>query len=173
MNQRFFTSCLRVFLCGLILFIAGCGGAKKPDGMPALHKTTLTFTQGGTPLAEATVALVPLEGAMTWPAGGVTDNNGVLRVKTQGQFEGAPAGNYKITVSKTETEGTAETGESSDEANVRPVAVSSNVKSYYLVDKKYRNAKDSDLTLEVKAGTNTETFDLGPAVRELIPVFRD
>jgi len=169
MNQRFFIS----FLIVLVLFIAGCGGVKKPDGMPTLYKTTLTFTQDGTPLAEATVTLVPVEGAVTWSAGGMTDSNGVLKVKTQTQFDGAPAGNYKITVSKTETEGKAEMVESSDAANVRPVAATGNVKTYYLVDKKYRTAKDSSLTLEVKSGKNEETFDLGPAVRELIPVYNN
>jgi len=163
MNQRFFI----FYLCGLVLLTAGCGGVKKPNGMPALHKTTLTFTQGGAPLSEATVSLVPLEGAVTWPAGGVTDNNGVLRVKTMAQFDGAPAGNYKITVSKTEMENTGETTKSSDGDEI------SVFKSYNLVDKKYRNANSSDLTLEVKSGANTETFDLGPAVRELIPVYRD
>ena len=168
MNQRFFIS----FLCGLILFIAGCGGETKPPGMPALHKTTLTFTQEGTPLADAVVTLVPQDAANSqWPSGGTTNDKGVLQVRTMAKFNGAPAGTFKITVSKTESEGTA-TSTSSDEGGGRPVAAGG-LKMYHLVDKKYQLATSSDLTLEVKSGTNTETFDLGPAIRELIPVYRD
>lgn len=156
--------------CVLILFVAGCG-QKLPDGMPPLHPTTLTFTQGGAPLADAGVTLTALEAANSqWSLGGTTDSKGVLRVQTQG-FNGAPAGNYKVVVSKTETEGTAEVVEITN--HDAPPPTTNNTKSFYLVDKKYRSAGTTDLTLEVKAGKNAETYDLGVAVREEIPVYRD
>ncbi|MCL2348997.1 MAG: hypothetical protein FWC50_12160 [Planctomycetaceae bacterium] len=166
MNQRLFI----LFLCIAGLFVAGCGGEKKPDGMPTLHKATLTFTQGGTPLADATITLTPQDAAnVRWPAGGTTDSQGVLHVKTMAQYDGAPAGKYKIIVSKTETEGAAAPTESSDAAGARPAV--STQKMYNLIEKDYRFADTTPLTVEIKAGKNEETLEAGKAVRELIPVY--
>ena len=160
-----------MFSCTLLLCAAGCGGDSKPDGMPALHSTTLTFTQGGVPLAGASVTLTPQDAANAqWPLGGATDNRGVLTVQTQG-FRGAPAGLYKISVTKTETEDTGTATESSDLGGAP--AVSGGSKTFHLVDPKFRSAATTELTLEVKPGRNTETFDLGPAVREEVPIHRD
>ena len=162
-----------LLLCALILSTIGCGGTEKPDGMPPLHQTTLTFTQDGKPLAEASVTLSPQDAANTqWSLGGATDSNGVLKVQTQG-FDGAPEGTYKIVVTKTETEGAGAPVESSDDASVKPSAAGSVPKSFYLVDKKYRSVGTTDLTLEVKAGKNAQTIDLGSAVREEIPVHKN
>ena len=167
MNQRF----IIMFLGVLVLFVAGCGGEKKPDGMPAIYPTTITFTQDGSPLVGATVTLVAQDQANTqWPSGGATDNNGVLRVKTKG-FDGAPVGTFKVVVTKTETEGTAVAVELSDAAGAKPAASGGDQKSYYLVEKDYRSAATTTLTLEVKSGKNAETFDLGKAIREPIPVY--
>jgi hypothetical protein len=161
---------LTLFPCVLILLATGCG-QKLPDGMPPLHPTTLTFTQGGVPLADAGVTLFAQEPANAqWSLGGTTDSRGMLRVQTQG-FNGAPAGNFKIVVSKVETEDTGERIEITDHDAPRPTT--NNSKSFYLVDAKYRSVGTTDLTLEVKAGKNAETFDLGTAVREEIPVYRD
>jgi len=163
MNQRFF----HLFLCALMLFVVACGGPKKPDGMPALHKTTLTLTQDGTPLAGASVSLVPETGAMRWPAGGITDKSGTVHIKTMAQFDGAPEGSYKVTVIKTEEEDTGEVVKMSDADGGGTVPV---MKSYYVVDKKYQTPAGSDLTLEVKPGKNTKPFDVGKAIREPVPV---
>ena len=163
MNQRFF----HFFLCVLMLFVVGCGGPKKPDGMPALHKTTLTLTQDGAPLAGASVSLVPVTGAMLWPAGGITDAKGTVNIRTMTQFDGAPEGSYKITVIKTEEEKTGEVVKMSEVDGGATVPV---VKTYNVVDKKYQSPQNSDLTLDVKSGKNVKTFEVGKAVRELIPV---
>ena len=161
---------LILFSSALILFAVGCGGAKRPDGLPPLHPTALKFTQDGVPLAGASVTLSPQDAANApWSLGGSTDSNGVINVQTQG-FNGVPAGTYKVVVSKTETEGTAETVESSDLGGARPAA-GGGPKSFYLVDPKYRSAGTTDLLLEVKSGKNSETYELGPAVREEIPVY--
>ena len=172
MKQRLFIS----LLCAVVLFVAGCSGEKKPDGMPALHKTKLTFTQGGAPLADAKITLFADNAANTqWTSGGVTDSNGVIQLKTLGKYDGVPEGTYKVTVSKTETEGTAEEVVVSDDVSKKPAASSGGgAKSYYLVDSKHRSAATTELVLEVKSGTaNDKAFDLGPAFRELIPVFKD
>lgn len=164
MNQRIFI----FFLSVLMLSLVGCGGVKKPAGMPALHPTTLTLTQEGTPLAGATVTLVSQNKAVSqWQSGGATDAKGVIRIKTSG-FDGAPEGTFKVVVTKTETEGTATVTQSSDEAGAKPSVSGGGQKSYEVVEKEYRSAVTTKLTLEVKAGKNAETFDVGKAVREQI-----
>jgi hypothetical protein len=163
-----------LFFCASIPLFIGCGGVEKPAGMPDLHPTSLTFTQGGPPLAGASVTLIAQDAANSqWSIGGPTDSRGVLNVHTQG-FKGAPEGSYKIVVTKTESEGSADVAvvESSDTGGPAPAA-SGSAKSFYLVDKKYRSAGTTDLTLEVKSGKNAETFDLGTAVREEIPVHKN
>jgi len=167
-----------LFPCVLILFVAGCGGEQRPAGMPPLHPTTLTFTQEGAPLADAAVTLFADDAANTqWSFGGTTDRSGVVRIQTQG-FNGVPAGTFRIVVSKTETEGTAvvadESSDLGDLGGARPAAAASDgPRSFNLVDAKYRSAATTDLELEVTPGRNAQTFDLGPAVREEIPIFRN
>jgi len=149
----------------LILFFAGCDGARKPDGMPALHQTTLTFTQAGAPLAEASIRLSSQDPANAmWSSGGMTDGRGVLRVQTDG-FDGVPAGTFTVVVSKVVTEGTRIVSEEE--------GADSGLRSFHVVDAKYRSPATSDLTLEVTSGRNAETFDLGPAVREEVRTYED
>ena len=157
-----------LFSCALILLAVGCG-EKRPDGLPPLHPTALTFTQGGVPLAGASVTLTPMDATNSqWALGGATDSKGVLNVQTQG-FKGAPAGNYKVSVLKTETEGTPAAASIDPDAPAPP----DTSKQFHLVDAKYRSLGTTDLTLEVKAGKNAQTFELGAAVREEIPVYRN
>jgi len=141
--------------------------------MPPTHPTTLTFTQGGTPLEGASITLFAQETANAqWSLSGVTDSKGTVKMQTQG-FDGVPEGNFKVTVTKQITEGTAATVESSDLGGSRSAA-SGDQKSFHLVEKKYRSAISTDLVLEVKPGKNMPpAYDLGPAVREEIIVHRD
>jgi hypothetical protein len=170
MHQRL----IILFLCVSLFIVAGCGGEKRPDGIPALHKTTLTLTQEGKPLADATVNLYPVEGVNKWPAGGITNSQGVLQVKTMTSFDGIPEGKYKVTVTKTETEGTstAVADDASDAARARPVAASA-VKQYYLVEKDYRASNTTPLEIEIKPGKNSKEFEAGKAIRDLIPMRTD
>ena len=161
-----------LFSCALILATVGCGGEQRPDGMPPLNRTTLTFTQGGAPLTGATVTLSPQDGGdlSQWTYGGVTDNNGVVNVLTNG-FNGVPVGTFRVAVLKIEHEGGA-TGEpqfSNDDRGVP--AAASTARSFHVVDPKFRSVATTDLTLEVRSGRNSQTFDLGSAIREVIPVF--
>ena len=162
-----------LFSCALILLFVGCGGERRPDGMPALHATALTFTQGGTPLgADALVTLFSDDASLSqWTIGGVTNDRGVVNIQTNG-FNGAPAGTFRITVSKTETEGevAARTEPVDPDA---PFVDTSNVRSFHVVAPEHRTRQTTQLTVEVTPGRNAETFDLGPAVREAVPVFRD
>ncbi|MDR1959235.1 MAG: carboxypeptidase-like regulatory domain-containing protein [Planctomycetaceae bacterium] len=98
MNLKF-----RYLLLLLPVFSAcsGCG-QKLPPGIPKLYPATLTVVQDGKPLADAAVVMLDVDSSQTWAIGGTTDKNGILKLKTMGQYNGAPLGKYQVSVSKTE-----------------------------------------------------------------------
>jgi len=117
--------------------------------LPPFYQTTFTVLQEGKPLADATVTLIPVDAVnIHWPAGGTTDNKGVLNVKTS-EFAGVRAGMFKIVVVKTVTEET---------------------KTYNLVEKVYSHKNITPLTVAIMPGKNEITIDVGKAVRELIEI---
>jgi len=141
----------------VLVAIVGCNRQSQPDGMPPLRPVVLEFTQGGSPLAEASVSVLPEDTDKRWFAGGATDAAGKLKPMTQGRYAGLAEGKYKITVIKTEI----------DESTVQRTefGVSSTPVSYYLVDPKYADAAATPLVLDVDKNTKTATFELGPAIR--------
>jgi hypothetical protein len=128
---------------------AGCfGSLTKPAELPQLHPLTLTITQDGQPLAEAIVSLKPQDDANKWATGGVSDAQGIVKVKTAGNFPGAPEGKYKVTVIKTEME-----------------LQGSAMVDISVVDKKLINPTTTTLEVEVTSGKNEVTLDVGKPVR--------
>ena len=138
---------------GLVI-IAGCGGPKRPEGMPELYKTTITVTQAGTPLVDAMVNLKLADNSQSqWYSGGATDANGVVIVSTQGDFPGAPAGKYKVLVSKVTTE---------DNPNNPEQRL-----TFEMVEPQYANFAKTPLEIEVKAEPeNNFTLDAGPTYKK-------
>lgn len=150
-----------VTLAGIFACLSGCGGGSpKPDGMPELHRITLKITQGGAPLADASVQLVPLDAtASRWVSGGSTDESGDVQIKTLGEFSGAPAGKYKVTITKSISEGDA--GDPND-----PGATSTQ-KLFHVVDLKFRAVDTTPAEIEVAAGSNSpDPIDVGASIKE-------
>jgi hypothetical protein len=85
----------------LLFFLTGCQEKTLP-GMPQLYPASITITQDGKPLADAQVILINIDPKTNWSGGGNTDRNGVVRLRTLGQFNGIPEGTYKVGVSKIE-----------------------------------------------------------------------
>lgn len=142
--------------CTLSIVIAGCGPA-LPDGMPKLYPTTLTFTQEGKPLAEASVVLIP-QFDCPWMVGGLTDANGQVPLKTHGKYDGAPAGKFKICVTKTVSEGELPSMDSS-QARVA-------MTFYEAVELQYSKAETTPLEIDIEPKqTEEKTFDVGKAVK--------
>ncbi|MBR6387870.1 MAG: carboxypeptidase regulatory-like domain-containing protein [Thermoguttaceae bacterium] len=135
-------------VCALAL---GCNnGPKKPDDLPKLIPTTIVVQyDDGTPVAEATVALrnPDANAGRTWNLTGVTDAQGKVALKTDGQWDGAPAGTYQVMVTKevSELDQGTEPGAS--------VIVKSVTR---FVDQKYNNPNTSGITVEVKEGGEAE-----------------
>lgn len=122
----------------------GCSkGPKKPADLPTLYPTTITVVyDDGTPVDQATVALRPTGGGNAqWNVTGVTDAQGKLVCKTNGNWDGAPAGSYEATVTKEIT-----ISEDSTEPGGSPTIKSST----RYVDLQYANPNTSGLTAEVK-----------------------
>ena len=150
-------SVLVVVFC---IAFSGCGGEPVPDGLPKLYPVTLTFTQAGEPCVEAIVTLVP-ESDSPWGTGGVTNANGSVAVQTHGKFAGAPAGKYKVTISKTEN-GTV--GQASGDMFTTQM-----IQTFNLIDPVYSTPATTPLTLEVEAGKKSyPQFELGEKVREVV-----
>jgi len=155
MTKRWFYSgsVLLVFL-----MLVGCGQSKRPDGLPPLYPCTVLVLQEGKPLEKAQVLLIQQDNAgIRWVVGGITDTNGEVQVATYGQYPGAPLGEYKVTVTKSEQVMTAS-----------PSAMGpGRFDTYTFVEKEYTLEDTTPLTLQVVKGTKKYQIDVGKAVREL------
>jgi len=142
----------------VLMTVIGCT-EKLPDGMPKLVKVSLTFTQEGKPLPGATISLLSEDTSFGWTVGGVTDNNGVVVLKTHGSYTGVPEGKYKICVQKFVKEGELQT---MDNPGAPPP------KDYNFVESQYGQPKETPLSIEIKSGSKHEPIDVGKAVKELL-----
>ncbi len=141
-----------------VLLAAGC--AKAPDKRPKRVPFSAKVTLDGAPVDGATVVLAPESG--TGPAAsGMTNAEGVCAFTTFDSRDGAVPGRYLVTVAKTSfPDGAPLTAE---DPNYDPsTAVVAVVKgSQELLPVKYKTAKTSGLTVEVKDGENPPAaFDL-------------
>lgn len=161
--------------CVGLICLTGCGGVKKPDGMPDLVKATITLTQEGQPLADADVTCFGKQQS-AWTVFGRSDAKGVVELKTYtSEFSGAPVDEYVVCVKKIEatpskygdtpppTMDEADAWSKKRAAEYRP--------SYYLVPEEFINQATSTLTLNVTAdGVQPATLELGPPQHiEFIP----
>ena len=87
----------------LATFLCGCSDPSRPDNLPTLYPVTLTIMLDGQPLEGAMVVLYAEDPAIeNWTVGGYTDAQGKAIIVTHSQFRGAPAGKFKVCVSKEE-----------------------------------------------------------------------
>lgn len=138
----------------------GCQkGPKKPADLPPLYPTTITVVyDDGTPVDGATVALRPAGGGSSqWNVTGVTDAQGKLVCKTNGNWDGAPAGSYEAMVTK-------EIAEMEEPTEAGASAVVKSRTNY--IDTKFANPKTSGLTAEVKEGDNQIELKVGEQIAE-------
>jgi hypothetical protein len=155
----------------LLCFVAGCGGERLPPGMPKLYPAAITVTQDGKPLEGANIVLFNIDSDAKWSAGGVTDQDGVLKLRTMGRYAGAPAGTYKVSVSKIETPGISlpdepSTPEARREYNRIAKEIENN--TFYTVDPKFGLGK-TKLEVEITPTNLKLSVDVSPAVRIKVP----
>ena len=84
-----------------LLICCGCSQDNRPEGLPRLFPLTLTITLDDQPLDTAVVLLhAESDADAKWTVGSQTDVQGKAIIMTHGQFRGAPAGKFKVCVSK-------------------------------------------------------------------------
>jgi hypothetical protein len=86
-----------VGLLALFPFASGCGPTYSG---PPLVPVEGTVTLDGKPLADATVTFIPTGATMGQSSFGSTDTEGHFVLKTAEGHAGAPAGRYKVVISK-------------------------------------------------------------------------
>lgn len=156
-RRRIGRGCLLVTALAVVAS-AGCGkpADTRPKRVPFSGKVTLD----GAPVEGATVVLAP-EGGSGNAASGMTNAEGVVHFTTFESRDGAVPGTYLVTVAKTAfPDGRALTA---DDPSYDPsTAVTAVVKgAKELLPAKYKVAKTSGLTVEVKNGENAPAaFDL-------------
>jgi hypothetical protein len=83
----------------VLTLFSGCG-ANRPDDLPKLYPCKVKILFKNEPATDVSVSLVSQDSK--WGAIGVTGNNGVAEMKTQGIYSGVPARQFKVLVSKYE-----------------------------------------------------------------------
>ena len=126
------------------LLVCGCGSSySRPDRVPANGKITLD----GQPLAGAQIGFRPAapDSKYKRPSRAVSDAEGNFSIGTYGAEDGLPPGEYKVSVVKKEP-----VGELPEDFNLEdPAASSKPVKFQWIVPKKYADANESGITVEM------------------------
>ena len=146
-----------VLLLFSLLLPCGCGDSARPKDLPSLYSCTVLVIQDGKPLEEARVELHS-EGEQKYVPTAYTDASGIAVMQTHG-FSGAPAGKYKITVSKNiEDDVVYQIGEEGEQ-----VVASYNV--YKTVDDQHSSASTTPHEVEVGRKTSRMEVNVGDAVK--------
>lgn len=88
----------RIAWLGLMVLVAGCGG--NASDQQKLSPVTGTVTLDGKPLSGAVITFVPTGATHGTGARGRTDDDGKYELATRSRRKGAPAGDYRVMVSK-------------------------------------------------------------------------
>jgi len=163
MRHAFF--CLSPVLLS-VLAISGCGGSDRPTLVPASGRVTLA----GAPIAGATVSFQPVAGGR--PCSGLTDANGVYKMTSYDENDGAPVGEHRVVIIKIAGAGASAPAEAAP-AEDPSLSLSTmpgpgddgnapkQPETQYLVPQKYGNPDSSGLKVDIPAGGSDKLdFDL-------------
>jgi len=164
-----FRTLIPIILLCTVVILPGCGGPPRPADMPPLYPCTITVTQDGKPLSAASVTLVSTAPSFKWVVAAPLDESGTGKVFTQGLFSGAPAGEYKIVISKEEivTEQVGQAVVRQGEFGEETIAPNT-LKVFSLVEKDYTNADTTPLSITIAKKGNDKKFECGKPVREFL-----
>ena len=160
--------------CIILLNLWGCGGPDKPDGLPVLYPCKVTITQEGKPLDDAIVQLHGVNNSVPWTVNGVTDRSGGAVIKTQTLFAGAPEGQYVVTVTKKvqdKSQLPASPPKDKQEAEKwYDAKESERLAVHSFVSPEFTSPVKTTLRMTVTSNSkqNTETFDVGPPVDDIV-----
>ncbi|HPZ83351.1 MAG TPA: hypothetical protein PL064_07945, partial [Thermogutta sp.] len=147
----FSVTCLALVGLALLFFaLPGCGGKRSVPGRPKTVPVKVTVLYRGAPVAEANVQFLP-EGSGN-AATGVTDANGIARLTTFDQNDGAVHGKYRVTIRKSIQVG----GSNPADPDAPPVPATYREE----LPAKYAAPETSGLTAEVSESQKEFTFEL-------------
>ena len=157
------TTVFSILLLAAFVTVIGCKGQKRPEGMPDLVPATFKLVQEGTPLEGAEVHLFTTTHG--FGVYGKSNAEGIVELKTHtDDYLGAPAGEYKVTVTKVEITPSefgeeipnemiaAQEWQAKRSAEYRP--------SFDLVNREYKKQATTTLTLTINADGTTDPTDL-------------
>ena len=158
MSKKF----VALFSLALVAVVAvGCGKSNKPSDMGELGGCVVKVTQDGAPLEGADVIFYAQDPEnQKYTPSGRTNEKGEAKIKTYG-FEGVPAGEYKVTVTKLVIEeGTLVVAENGAESVERGA-------EYQVVAAEYRDVNTTPLSVTVTDPMKeVPVFDVGAAVED-------
>jgi hypothetical protein len=141
------------------LVAAGCNRSGLPEGARPTTPVTVTVTYKDAPVEGATVTFIT-EGEPPAPAYGRTDAQGVAKMKTYVEGDGAVAGTHKVTIIKSETIGGAPVADQ-DSPDYNPEAADAPGTLKHHIPQKYASPATSGLTADVKdSGPTQLKFEL-------------
>ena len=142
--------------CGIVLLLivvglGGCGESRDPN-LPDLVPVTGKITLDGKPLPGATVGFFGNASGSTGSVG-TTDADGVYQLQTLNNGEGAPVGQYIVSVSKlVKPDGS----DLPTDVEIDPMSTPHKE----LLPPKYSDMNQTVLKTEVKEGGGQHDFDL-------------
>jgi hypothetical protein len=156
--SRFLVSHLLVVASATaLLVVPACSSG--PERPPTI-KVTGKVTMNGTPVPGATVSFQP-----TPPGGraavGITDDAGRYTLTTFSGGDGAVAGDYAVTVNKTETVAATSSASANSDEYVPPEGLKEPPPAKSLIPPRFGNARESGLRATVGGGSGSFDFELG------------
>ncbi|MDR0611674.1 MAG: carboxypeptidase-like regulatory domain-containing protein [Planctomycetaceae bacterium] len=158
-----------LILCLIFRFSTGCHqGRQAPADLPKLYRCVIHLTQENQPLPDAMVSLRSVDsGNKQWSISGSTDETGKAEIFTELYFKGAPAGEYKVVVSKTEVivPPTPAVLPENEEARTKILnRIEAETKEYNVVAAEFSNAKTTPLIINVQEKETEVSFELGAKI---------
>jgi hypothetical protein len=160
---------MRQYFISIIILLpvfSGCSRETFPPNLPKLYPATITVVQDGQPLNGASVVVINEDYASSpWAAGGVTNEQGQVRLRTEGKYSGAPAGKYKVTVTKIDVP-EIELPEDSESLEYKKKAKEIQDNTFYLVEDKFTKLDTTPLRIEITPSAKSFELDVSPTVRK-------
>ncbi|MCL2304374.1 MAG: hypothetical protein FWC43_03425 [Planctomycetaceae bacterium] len=139
--------------------------------MPPLFSCEITITHEGSPLEGADLRLLSKDGITNWIIGGRTNASGVAKIVTHAQFDGAPAGTYKVLVAKGVMAPSKfpepGPGASAEEVSAHVDNLKSEIRpTIQHVKPEFDDAAQTPHSITVTKGKNKATFDVGALINQ-------
>src|SRR5436190_18565176 len=145
-----------------LLVAGGCSGSKLPPNARPTAPVKVTVTYKGAPVADAIVTFICQEGEPKVNANGKTDAQGVAKMKTYIEGDGAVIGPHKVIITKMEASSSGNVADQSSPDYVPPTEGGAPLPTAKnLIPPKYGMIAQSGLTATVeKKPTNDFPFEL-------------